>query len=128
MQFVKFNFFMLRSFRLPSYKINFVGSSSFEKIPGTELCLFDIFQIAEPSDGLKMRGGGGPYLWGEHNVHLHTLVEIGLTVTENPREIARERLLRRLPTTSSGKVGRRFLIDVPIGNTKNAKTLQINKL
>ena len=99
MQFVKFNFFMLRSFRLPSYKINFVGSSSFEKIPGTELCLFDIFQIAEPSDGLKMRGGGGPYLWGEHNVHLHTLVEIGLTVTENPREIARERLLRRLPTT-----------------------------
>ena len=49
-------------------------------------------------------------------------------VTENPREIARERLLRRLPTTLSGKVARRFLIDVPIGNTKNAKTLQINKL
>ena len=49
-------------------------------------------------------------------------------VTENPREIARERLLRRPPTTSFGKVARRFLIDVPIGNTKNAKTLQINKL
>ena len=29
----------------------------FEKIPGTELCLFDIFQIAEPSEGLKIRGG-----------------------------------------------------------------------
>ena len=49
-------------------------------------------------------------------------------VTEKPREVAGERLLRRLSTTSSGKVASRFLIDVPIGNTKNAKTLQVNKL
>ena len=57
-----------------------------------------------------------------------TDLDFGLIVTENPREIARERLLRRPPTTSFGKVARRFLIDVPIGNTKNAKTLQVNKL
>ena len=59
---------------------------------------------------------------------------IGLTfrhtrpVTEKPREVAGERLLRRLSTTSYGKVASRFLIDVPIGNTKNAKALQVNKL
>jgi hypothetical protein len=49
-------------------------------------------------------------------------------VTEKPREVAGERLLRRLSTTSYGKVASRFLIDVPIGNTKNAKALQVNKL
>ena len=49
-------------------------------------------------------------------------------VTENPREVTGERLLRRLSTTSSGKVASRFLVGVPIGNTKNAKALQINKL
>ena len=49
-------------------------------------------------------------------------------VTEKPREVAGERLLRRLSTPSYGKVASRFLIDVPIGNTKNAKALQVNKL
>ena len=75
------------------------------------------------------RGGGrSQNLCDGHK--LPPLVEIDLTgiVTEKPREVAGERLLRRLSTTSYGKVASRFLIDVPIGNTKNAKALQVNKL
>ena len=51
----------------------------------------------------------------------------GGDVTEKPREVAGERLSCRLSTISSGKVASRFLVDVPIGNTKNAKALQVNK-